>query len=238
MWYIVVGVDIPCSGTETTKIPYLKISMDINDLMAEILRQSTHEGCFTLGELLHYSSVRSLTGIGVSKEKTHTFFLVLSGGEPDGAIFVDEKGTLFGDSAVLHLTGSEEFEFFLVAQPIVDALTARCRVFEKCHLKKNGSLDIPTIGAPTRQRVGVLCLTVRDGRAPLAGAHVSIRKGKLVITSDVTDSAGRVCFRLLNGRYMCVVSDRNGERTRCIVEFHEPQVETCVDIGGTEDENR
>jgi len=72
---------------------------------------------------------------------------------------------------------------------------------------------------------------------PLAGAHVSIRKGKLVITGDVTDSEGRVCFRLLAGRYMCVVTDRTGERTRCIIEFHEPQVETFVDIGGTEDES-
>lgn len=212
--------------------------MDINDLMGEILRQSACEGRFTLEELLHYGTTHSSTGIGVSKGKMHTFFLVLSGGEPDGAMFVDEKGTLFGDSAILHLTGKEEFELFPVTPPIADALVSRCRVFEKSHLKKNGRLDIPTIGTPTRQRVGVLCLTVRDGRAPLAGAHVAIRKGKVVMTGDVTDSGGRVCFRLLNGRYMCVVSDRTGERTRNIIEFHEPQVEACIDIGGTEDENR
>ena len=212
--------------------------MDINGLMDEILLQSAYEGCFTLDELLHYSTVHSLTGIGASKEQTQAFFLVLLGGEPDGAIFVDEKGTLFGDTAILHLTGREEFELHRVAPPIADALVARCRIFEKSHLKKNGRLEIPTIGTPNRQRVGVLCLTVQDSRAPLAGAHVSIRKGKLVITSDVTDSGGRVCFRLLNGRYMCVVSDRAGERTRCIIEFHEPQVETCVDIGGTEDASK
>ncbi len=212
--------------------------MDINDLMGEILQQSTCEGCFTLDELLHYGTIHSSTGIGVSKEEEHTFFLVFSSGEPNGAMFVDEKGTLFGDSAVLRLTGREEFELFPVMTPIADALVSRCRIFEKSHLKKNGRLDIPTIGTPTRQRVGILCLTVRNGRAPLAGAHVAIRKGKVVMTSDVTDSGGRVCFRLLNGRYMCVVSDRIGERTRCIIEFHEPQVETYVDIGGTEDENR
>ncbi len=212
--------------------------MDIHGLVDEILVQSTYEGRFTLDELLRYGTVHSLTGIGVSKEKKHTFFLVLSGGEPDGAMFVDEKGTLFGDAAVLHLTGGEEFELSLVTPQIVDALVSRCRVFEKSHLKKNSRFDIPTIGAPNRQRVGVLCLTVRDSQAPLAGAHVAIRKGKVVITSDVTDSGGRVCFRLLNGRYMCVVSDRIGERTRRIIEFHEPQVEACVDIGGKEDESR
>ncbi|ABN57930.1 MULTISPECIES: hypothetical protein [Methanoculleus] len=212
--------------------------MDINDLMDEILQQSTSEGHFTLDELLHYSSSHSPTGIGVSKEKGQTFFLIFSGGEPDGAMFVDTMGTLFGDSAVLRLTGGEEFELFPVTPPIVDALVSRCRVFEKSHLKKNGCLDIPTVGTPARQRIGVLSLIVRDGRTPLAGAHVAIRKGKLVMTSDVTDSGGKVSFRLLNGRYMCVVSDRIGERTRCIIEFHEPQVEAYVDIGGTEDEFR
>jgi len=212
--------------------------MDIIDLMGQILKQSEYEGRFTLDEVLHYSSVHSLTGIGVSGEGAHAFFLVLFGGEPDGAILVDEKGTLFGDAAVLHLTGGETFDLSRVSPPVIEALVSRCRVFEKSHLKKNGRLDIPTIGTPIRQRVGVLCLTVRNSREPLGGAHVSIRKGKLVITSDVTDSRGRVCFRLLNGRYMCVVSDRNTERTRCIIEFHDPQVEMCVDIGGTEDESK
>ena len=74
--------------------------MDINDLMSEILRQSTSEGHFTLDELLHYSSSNPMTGIGVSEEKGHSFFLFFSEGEPDGAMFVDAKGTLFGDSAV------------------------------------------------------------------------------------------------------------------------------------------
>ncbi|BBL69131.1 hypothetical protein [Methanoculleus chikugoensis] len=212
--------------------------MEINDLMGEILRQSTSEGDFALDELLRYSSSTLMTGIGVSEEKGHSFFLFFSGGEPDGAMFVDAKGTLFGDSAVLRLTGEEEFELFTVTAPIVDALVSRCRIFDKSHLKKNGRLDIPTVGTPNRQRIGMLYLIVRDGRMPLAGAHVAIRKGKLVMTSDVTDSEGKVCFRLLNGRYMCVVSDRIGERARCIVEIHEPQVEAYVDIGGTEDEFR
>lgn len=212
--------------------------MAINDLVDEILEQSMHKGRFTLSELLHYSSIHSMTGMGVSRDGTHAFFLIFSRGEPDGAIFVDEKGTLFGDSAVLHLGVGEKFDLYQVALPVAEALVSRCRIFEKSHLKRNGRLDIPIVGTPSRQRVGVLCLTVYVGQAPLAGAYVSIRKGKLVITSDVTDSGGRVCFRLLNGRYMCVVSDRAGERTRCIIEFHESQVETRVDIGGTEDESR
>lgn len=212
--------------------------MEIHDLMGEILRQSTSEGHFTLDELLRYTNSSPMTGIGVFEEKEHSFFLFISGGEPDGAMFVDAKGTLFGDSAILRLTGEEEFELFTVAPSIVDALVSRCRIFDKSHLKKNGRLEIPTVGTATQQRIGMLSLIVRDGRMPLAGAHVAIRKGKLVMTSDVADSEGKVCFRLLNGRYMCVVSDRIGERARRIVEIYEPQVEAYVDIGGTEDEFR
>lgn len=210
--------------------------MEINDLMAEVLGQSLCEGRFTYEELLHYSAAHSLSGIGVSRGEASDFFLIISRGEPDGAILVDGKGTLFGDLAALHLTGDETFELYPVAQTVVDALTSRCRVFEKSHLKKNGRLDIPIVGAADRQRVGVLCLTVHDGRAPLAGARVIIRKGKVMLASDVTDTGGRVCFRLLNGRYMCIVSDRIGERRRCIVEFHEPRVEVGIDIGRRPDE--
>lgn len=212
--------------------------MDVTDLMAKIFEQSAYEGCFTLGEVVRSYSVHYLTGIGVSDEETHTFFLMFSRGEPDGAIFVDEKGTLFGDPAVLHMTDREEFVLFQVDPGIVEALVSRCRVFEKSHLKRNGCLEVPIVGIPVRQRVGFLCLTVCDGQVPLAGARISIRKGKYVITSDVADSEGKVCFRLLNGRYMCVVSDRTGEKARRIVEFHESRGEMRVDVGGTEDENR
>ncbi|HUM78267.1 MAG TPA: hypothetical protein PLP43_07585, partial [Methanoculleus sp.] len=109
--------------------------------------------------------------------------------------------------------------------------------FEKSHLKKNGRLDIPIVGTPEGQRVGVLCLTVCDGVKPLAGGRVTIRKGRVMLASDVTDNAGRVCFRLLNGRYMCIVSDRIEERTRCVVEFHEPRVEVSIDIRGAPSES-
>jgi len=212
--------------------------MEINDLMDEILRQSTSEGRFAFDELVRYTNRNPLTGIGAFEDKEHSFFLFISGGEPDGAMFVDAKGTLFGDSAILRLTGEEEFEIFAVAPSIVDALVSRCRIFDRSHLKKSGRLEIPTVGTTTQQRIGLLSLIVRDGQTPLAGAHVAIRKGKVVMTSDVTDSEGMVSFRLLNGRYMCVISDRIGERARRIVEFYEPQVKAYVDIGGTEDEFR
>lgn len=197
-----------------------------------------HEGRFTPGELLHHSTARFLTRTRVSGGEPHTFFLNFSGDEPDSAILVNEKRDLYGDPAVLYLDDTEELGLYLMAPPVADALTSRTRIFGKNHLKRNGRLDIPIISAaPTRWWGGVPCLTIYDSQAPLAAAHVAIRKGKLVITSDVTDLRGRVCFRLLNGRYICVISDRTGERRRSIVEFYKPQVEICIDVGGTEHED-
>lgn len=123
------------------------------------------------------------------------FFLIISRGEPDGAILVDGKGTLFGDLAALHLTGDETFELYPVAQTVVDALTSRCRVFEKSHLKKNGRLDIPIVVGPLTDSVGVLCLTVHDGRAPLAwGPAVTIRKGKVMLAKRCDRHGGTGLF--------------------------------------------
>ncbi|HPZ37973.1 MAG: hypothetical protein WBH88_04140 [Candidatus Methanoculleus thermohydrogenotrophicum] len=196
----------------------------------EILGQSMHEGRFTPGELLHHSTARFLTRTRVSGGEPHTFFLNFSGDEPDSAILVNEKRDLYGDPAVLYLDDTEELGLYLMAPPVADALTSRTRIFGKNHLKRNGRLDIPIISAaPTRWWGGVPCLTIYDSQAPLAAAHVAIRKGKLVIMSDVTDS---------NGRYICVVPDRTGERTRSIIEFYKCRAETRVGTGGTEYEKR
>ncbi len=212
--------------------------MDINNLIDEILKQSIYLGCFSFDELLHYSAVHSPNGVGISKDGAQTFLLAMSGGEPAGAILVDEKGTLFGDKAVYLLQGTEQFHLYQVAPQIVDTLVSRCRVYNKSHLKNSARFDIPTIGGGTKQRVGVLCLTIRKQQVPLAGVHVSIRKGKRVLSTEVTDRDGRVCFRLLNGRYVSVVTDRTGELTRFAIDFYEPQAESVVDIGGKRDEDR
>lgn len=207
--------------------------MDIHGLIDEIIRQSTYLGNFTLDELLHYSAGQNFGGFGISERGDTTFMLAIVGGEPEGALFVDAKGSLFGDKAIYQLEGSEEFRLYKAAPLIIDALVSRCRVYDRSHIKQGGLADIPTIATGTKQRIGVLCLTVVDRQNPVAGVHVSIRKGKLVLATDVTTSSGRACFKLLNGRYICVISGKSGDFSRFVVDFSDAKHESIVDIGGT-----
>ncbi len=206
--------------------------MDIRGLISEIIRQSTYIGSFTLDELLRYSAGNDVAGFGISDGGDAAFMLVIAGGEPEGALYVDAKGSLFGDKAVYRLEGSEQFRLYGTAVPIVDALVSRCRIYDRSHIKRGALADIPTISTGSKQRIGVLCLTVVDRQVPVAGMHVSIRKGKLVLATDVTTSNGRVCFKLLNGRYTCVISNKTSDAIRFVVDFSDAKYESVVDIGG------
>ncbi|RXE57231.1 hypothetical protein ABH15_03760 [Methanoculleus taiwanensis] len=211
--------------------------MDVRGLIDEIIGRSTYLGNFSLDELVRRSEEQVVTGLGVAGNGSAMFVLAMVDGEPNGALFADEKGSLFGDKAVFQIDGSEDFRLYQVALPIIEALVARCRVYDRSHLKKSTLADIPTLERGMQQRIGVLCLTVVNRGTPVGGVHVSIRKGKLVLATDTTTADGSVCFKLLSGRYTCVVSDRTGDLTRFVIDFAEARHESIVDIGGTFDED-
>ncbi len=211
--------------------------MDVRGLIDEIIGRSTYLGNSSLDEMLRHATERTISGLGVAGNGNAIFVLAVVGGEPEGALFADEKGSLFGDKAVLQIDGSEEFRLYQVALPVLDALVARCRIYDRSHLKKSALADIPTIESGMQQRIGVLCLTVVNHGRPVGGVHVSLRKGKLVIATDMTTSDGSVCFKLLSGRYTCIVSDKTGDLTRFVIDFAEARHESVVDIGGTFNED-
>ncbi|MCC7566455.1 MAG: hypothetical protein KO206_09320 [Methanomicrobiaceae archaeon] len=205
--------------------------MDIKALIEEIASQSTFQGTYTFEEMTRYAAAHPVHGVGVSRSDSGTFALIFAGGDAEGAIYADDKGVLFGDKAVYQLREMEEFQLYRVAPDIVDALIARSRVYEKGHLKKNSSMDIPAIGGGAQLRPGVLCLTVKECEVPRAGMSVSIRKGKHVLATETTLGDGKVYFKLLSGQYTCVIMDRGREITRFMFDFNARHVESTVDIG-------
>jgi hypothetical protein len=50
--------------------------------------------------------------------------------------------------------------------------------------------------------------------------------------NDMTTGDGKVCFRLINGRYDCMVIDRENELYPFMVDFKDRHAETEIDIGG------
>lgn len=181
--------------------------MKIQELIGTILAGSTRLGTFTLSELIRFTQSKNTNGIAVSTIGNREFDLAILGGEPEGAILLDEKGTLYGDKAVMLLTGTEKFELYDVKQDLVEAVVMGCRILEKGHIRKSSMDMIPEIGRKS-DGLGVLSVAVQRNGEPQNGVRVSIRKDMQMICNDITTQNGTVGFKLLYGKYDCIVQDR------------------------------
>ncbi|MDD1672107.1 MAG: hypothetical protein LUO82_03800 [Methanomicrobiales archaeon] len=205
--------------------------MDIIKIIDEILGTSSYDRDYYFEDLLTQSQQRKINGIAVSGEKNQKLFIVFQDGEPEGVIVNDEKGTLFGDKAAFLLQGTENFELFIVNPEITKALASRCRVFDRSHVKKRMNESLPALGGK-KHSIGVLCVTILKNGHPQKGVRVSIRRGRQELMNEMTTGDGKVCFRLMNGRYDCMVIDRENESYPFMVDFKDRHAETEIDIGG------
>ncbi|MDD4136729.1 MAG: hypothetical protein PHT99_02400 [Methanoregula sp.] len=203
--------------------------MKIQDLIENILKGSQYMGTFTLPELFSFIKAGSVCGIAVSKEGRKDLYLAIIRGEPEGAIFLDEKGELYGDKAVMLITGHEKFVLCEVKPDIVEAVAMGCRIFEKNHLRKSINYVIPEIGKKS-QGLGLLTLVIQRDRELENGVRVSIRRDGKVVGSDVTTENGSVGFRVLHGDYECIVQDRNQQITSFHIKFSEENPKIILDL--------
>lgn len=184
------------------------------------LIKSQPSGTFPLAELIRFAEKGRINGIAVSRENEKQQYLAFLSGEAEGAIFIDEKGTLFGDNAVMLITGVESFMLYEVNPELVNQVVAGCRIFEKSHIKKGNCYEIPEFGKKNAG-LGVFTLTLQRNNEPQNGIRVSIRKEGKFVGSDVTTQDGSVGFKLMHGRYDVIVQDRNQQLTTFHVEFEE-----------------
>jgi hypothetical protein len=194
--------------------------MKIQDMIDTILTKSQLLGTFLLPELIRFAENGRINGIAVSREDDNLQYLAILDGEAEGAIFIDEKGTLFGDNAVMLITGVGLFTLYDVNPELVNPVVAGCRIFEKAHLKKGNCYEIPEFGKKNAG-LGVFTLTLQRNNEPRNGVRVSIRKEGTVVGSDVTTGDGSVGFKLMHGKYSVIVQDRNQQITTFHVEFEE-----------------
>jgi hypothetical protein len=184
---------------------FLKIQAQLD----QIVSTSPFLGTFPLPELLRIAGSGQVTGLAVAKDGERVFYLAVLAGEPEGAVYADEKGELYGDKAVVHLTGREQFAVSEVSPDLVKAVVMGCRLFEKSHIHKSLSAGIPEFGKKA-EGMGVLTLSVKHDGEPRNGIRVSIRKDGQIVGSDVTTGNGTVSFRLVHGNYDCIVQERAG----------------------------
>lgn len=194
--------------------------MKIQDTIDTIVKESKPLGTFLLPELFRFAETDRLNGIAVSKENDKQQYLAILAGEAEGAIFIDEKGTLFGDNALMLMTGIERFTLYGVSPELVTSMIAGCRIFEKAYLKKGNCYEIPEFGKKNAG-LGIFTLTLQRNNEPQNGIRVSIRKDGKVVGSDITTQDGSVGFKLMHGKYAVIVQDRNQQLTTFPVEFSE-----------------
>jgi hypothetical protein len=94
-----------------------------------------------------------------------------------------------------------------VKRTSVEAVVMGCRILEKGHIRKSGMDIIPEIGKKS-DGLGVLSIAVQRNGEPQNGVRVSIRKDMQMFGNDITTQNGTVGFKLLYGKYDCVVQDR------------------------------
>lgn len=182
--------------------------MKISDMMAKLLKNSPELGTFNLSELVSYARAKKTNGVAESHGDEKDLYLAFIGGEPEGAIYVDAKGELFGDNAVMLIHGEEQFTIHDVPKEFIDDVVMGCRIFKKSRLETKTSVELPEFGMKSTG-IGNLTLVVLHGDVPENGIRVSIRKDGQVVGSDVTTSDGSVGFRIMFGNYDCVLQDRN-----------------------------
>ncbi len=182
--------------------------MKIQELIGTLLAGSTRFGTFTLSEMVKFTQAQRINGIAVAVNGDREFDLAILDGEPEGAILIEEKGTLYGDKAVMLLSGNEKFELYDVKRDLVEAVAVGCRIMEKGHICKAGMDIIPEIGRKS-DGLGVISIAVQRSGEPQNGVRVSIRKEGQMICNDITTQNGTVGFKLLFGKYDCVVQDRS-----------------------------
>ena len=180
--------------------------MKIQEIIGTLLEDSPRVGTFTLPELIKYAQSQRIDGIAVAIGGNREFDLAILDGKPEGAIFIDEKGTLYGDKAVMLLSGNEKFDLYPVKRDLVEAVTVGCRILENGHICKPMDI-VPEIGKKSNG-LGVVSIAVQQNGEPQNGVRVSIRKEGQMICNDITTQNGTVGFKLLFGKYDCVVQDR------------------------------
>ena len=194
--------------------------MKIQDMIEKTLTGSQPLGTLPLTEMLLFATKKKSNGIAVSKENEKDQYLAILAGEAEGAIFIDEKGILYGDTAVMLMTGDASFTLYEVNPDLVEAVVAGCRLFEKSYLKKGRIYDMPEFGKKS-SGMGVFTLMIQRDDLPQNGVRVSIRKEGRIVGSDVTTENGSVGFKIMHGKYDVIVQDRNQQLTTFPVVFEE-----------------
>jgi hypothetical protein len=199
--------------------------MSLTDALEEYLRLTPDGGGVDpLDVLLRKCEESRLSGIAVSHGHSSRSFIIFVNGIPEGAVYSDISGPLYGNKAALLMRGADAFSLHPADSSAMDRVAMSCRVLDKNLIVPTLMADDPSLIIPTRTiqspGMAVLTIEVRRGGMPDQGIHISIRREGRVLGSGVTTENGIASFRLFFGTYQCVVLDASGVIRHFPVTFH------------------
>lgn len=203
--------------------------MKVRQMIDTVLSESKELGTFGLPEIFRMTGDKGFFGLAVAHDDDAIGCLAFVRGEPEGAIFSDENGDLFGDKAVILVTRMERFVLYTVKPDITEALVMGCRVFDTTRLRQGLTEVIPEIGIKS-EGVGRLTVVLAKEKEPQKGIRLSIRKNGRILGSDFTDGTGSAGFRLMHGDYECIVQDKSQQIRAFALHFRENNQKILIEL--------
>jgi hypothetical protein len=203
--------------------------MDVPEFLETISDGLQFQGSYDFSELLSIATARRLNALAAAQDKNRRYYLAFHNGEPEGAIYQDPDGVLYGDNAVVHIRSGRGYGICEVREDRIGTLVMGCRIFEKSHIGKDISRTLPEIGKRP-EGIGVVTIQVRKGNQPQNGVRVSLRKDGKIVGSDITTGNGEAGFRVMYGDYTCIIQDRSPSVTQFPVEFTQTTSSHTLDL--------
>ena len=156
-------------------------------------------------------------------------FLIFLKGEPEGGIYIDRSGVLYGDRSVLFLKNSQAFTFYPTEPEIAGRFVTGCRIYDKSHLRVPASNPLPEISS-RRKGIGNINIEIMKDGVPAQGIRVTVKSGGKIVGNDVTSMQGHTTFQLLYGMYTGVIHNESGILSSFDFKLEEPEITHTVSI--------
>ncbi len=215
-----------------TDLPRDMGDFDENVPLNFIIENTRPTGTWPLPDLIKNARNGKMHGIAsATGQDGHRAFLIFADGEPEGGIYIDRSGVLYGDKSVLFLKNSSFFTFYPTAPEIATRFITGCRIYDKSHIRAPTTYDIPEIPA-VRKGIGTITIDIRRGKLPAPGIRLTIKSGSKIVGNDITPRSGQISFQLLYGTYTGVILTDSGALHNFSFEVKSPESTHPVDLTG------
>ena len=215
-----------------TDIPRDIGDFDENIPLNFIIENTRPVGTWPLSELVKNAKHDKMNGIASSiGQDGHRAYLIFSEGEPEGGIYIDRSGVLYGDQSVLFLKNSTQFTFYPTEREIATRFVTGCRIYDKSHIKAPNTYSIPEISS-VRKGIGNITIDVKRGKQPAPGVRITVKSGVKIVGNDITSHSGQINFQLLYGNYTGVILTDSGSLYNFVFQVKSPDSTHTVDLTG------